>query len=169
MTRIFGVTGWKNSGKTTLVARLVTEFTRRGFTVSTVKHASDNFQLDRPGTDTFAHREAGAREIAIASGRSWAIIHQNDDTEEEMSLDGMVSKLEPCDLVLVEGYKSSTIPKIETIRREAVSEPPVWQQNKSIVAIASDGPVETGSLSRFQLDDIEGITDFISEKTGLGI
>jgi molybdopterin-guanine dinucleotide biosynthesis protein B len=81
-TPVFGITGWKNSGKTQLVTRLVAEFTSRGLKVSTVKHAHHNFDIDRPGADSYRHREAGAVEVALVSGRRWALMHELREEEE---------------------------------------------------------------------------------------
>ena len=167
MNKVFGITGWKNSGKTTLVACLVEEFTSRGFVVSTIKHASESFQLDLPGTDTFAHREAGAHEVAIISDKRWAIMHQTLASNDAPSLDTMIAKLAPCDLVLVEGFKASSISKIETIRADAVTERAVWRQNKSVVAVASDTTIKDCQLPTFALDDISSIANHIAQKTGL--
>ena len=99
-TPVFGVTGWKNSGKTTLVSRLVAEITARGYSVSTVKHAHHNFDIDQKGRDSYAHREAGAHEVALVSGRRWALMHELRG-EEEPSLADVLAKLSPCDLVIV--------------------------------------------------------------------
>jgi molybdopterin-guanine dinucleotide biosynthesis protein B len=154
------VTGWKNSGKTTLVVKLVAEFTRRGWRVSTVKHAHHAFDIDVPGTDSFRHREAGAREVMIVSGNRWALMHELRD-EEEPPLAGMLARISPCDLILVEGYKREGHPKIEARRREAGSREPLSRRDPSIVAIAADHEVETGGLPAFSLDDAGAIADFI--------
>ena len=100
--RVFGITGWKNSGKTTLAERLVTELTSRGWRVSTIKHAHHAFDIDKEGTDSFRHRAAGASEVAIVAGSRWALMHELRG-EEEPSLDEIVARLAPCDIVLVEG------------------------------------------------------------------
>ena len=107
---VFGITGWKNSGKTTLTERLVAEFTRRGFRVSTVKHAHHDFDIDREGADSYRHRLAGAAEVAIVSGRRWALMHELRG-EDEPKLDEILARLAPCDLVLVEGYKREATPR----------------------------------------------------------
>ena len=134
--RVFGITGWKNSGKTTLVVKLVAAFTRRGLDVSTVKHAHHAFDIDTPGTDSFRHREAGAREVMIVSGIRWALMHELR-AEAEPPLDAALSRISPCDLILVEGYKRERHPKIEVRRREAASREPLSARDSSIVAIAA--------------------------------
>ncbi|MEM7463345.1 MAG: molybdopterin-guanine dinucleotide biosynthesis protein B [Pseudomonadota bacterium] len=161
--RVFGITGWKNSGKTTLVAALVAEFTSRGLQVSTVKHAHHDFEIDQEGRDSWKHRKAGAKETALVSSRRWALMHELKE-EDEPSLDEMLDKLAPCDLVLVEGFKRSGHPKIETIRNAESGRPkqaPVWQYNDSVVAIAASDMDTNCSLRQFHLDSVPEIADFI--------
>ena len=169
MSRLFGIVGWKNSGKTTLVSALVAEFSSRGLKVSTIKHAHHNFAFDKEGTDSFNHRAAGAHEVALVSSKRWAIIHENDTETEEPSLENMVSKLGPCDLILVEGYKNSNIQKIEAIRHDFQSETPLWQTHDGIVGVASDAPVEGCNKPQFELNDVSGIADFIIQISGIRV
>lgn len=163
---IFGVTGWKNSGKTTLTERLVAEFARRGLRVATVKHAHHAFDVDQPGTDSFRHRHAGAMETAIVSSRRWAIMHELKD-EDEPTLPEILVKLSPCDLVLVEGFKKEPHAKIECRRREARDQTPLAGSASNIVAVAADHPENESELPRFELDDVEAIADFIARHLGL--
>ena len=107
--RIFGVTGGKNAGKTTLVERLVAEFVRRGWRVSTIKHAHHDVDVDQPGRDSFRHRQAGANEVAVVGGRRYAIMRE----QAEPGLAAVLARLAPADLVLIEGYKREPHPKIE--------------------------------------------------------
>ncbi len=165
--RVFGVTGWKNSGKTTLLTRLVSEFARRGFKVSTVKHAHHEFDIDTPGTDSFRHREAGAKEVVIVSGNRWALMHELGD-EAEPSMEDAIARLSPCDLILVEGYKSEAHPKIEARRTNSARSDPLAPDDPSILAVAADHEAETGALPRFDLDDVAAIADFIQAQTRLG-
>ncbi len=162
--KLYGVTGWKNAGKTTLVARLVTEFTTRGLTVSTIKHASHGFDLDQPGTDSHQHRAAGAREVLISSGRRWALMHEL--AGEEPGLDDLLPHLSPVDLVLVEGFKNAPHPKIEA-HRAMTGHPLIAMDNRSIRAVAADSEIETGGLPRLPLDDTAAIADFIATELGL--
>jgi molybdopterin-guanine dinucleotide biosynthesis protein B len=155
---VLGVTGWKNSGKTTLVEKLVAELVRRGWKVATVKHAHHDFDVDKEGTDSFRHRAAGAFEVAIVSSRRWALMHELRD-EAEPSLDAVLARLSPCDLVIVEGYKREGHPKIESRRRDAKDTTPLSAGDPTIVAIASDHAV-TDDLPVFALDDIAAIADF---------
>ncbi|MES0024873.1 MULTISPECIES: molybdopterin-guanine dinucleotide biosynthesis protein B [unclassified Mesorhizobium] len=163
---IFGITGWKNSGKTTLTEKLVTELVRRGWTVSTVKHAHHEFDIDKPGADSFRHRQAGATEVAVVSGKRWALMHELRG-EDEPTLETVLSRLAPCDIVLVEGYKREAHKKIETRRREAKDRLPLSANDGHIMAIAADFAVTGESLPVFDLDDTGGIADFIERMTGL--
>lgn len=164
--RIFGITGWKNSGKTTLTERLVAEFRRRGMRVATVKHAHHDFDIDHAGTDSFRHRAAGASEVAIVSGRRWALMHELDGAAEP-TLDEVVARLSPCDIVLVEGYKGDGHRKIEVRRLDARETRPLAGSIRNVVAIAADHPLVGEVLPTFGLDDVTSIADFIAAATGL--
>ena len=165
--KIFGIAGWKNSGKTGLAVRLVTEFTRRGYRISTIKHAHHDFDIDKVGADSFRHREAGAHEVTIVSGTRYAIMHELRGAPEP-SFEEILARLAPCDLVLIEGYKREPIPKIEARRLEAANREPLAAHDPHIVAIAADHPVEdAGSLEVFDLDDTLAIADFIAATVGL--
>lgn len=163
--KIFGIVGWKNSGKTTLVARLVTELKSRGHAVSTVKHAHHAFDLDQPGRDSYKHREAGAQEVLICSGKRWALMHEIQDAQE-YPLNDLLAKMIPVDLVLIEGFKSAPHPKIEC-SRVASERPLISDTNNTIVAIASDVDVDTGGLDKLDLNDVEAIADFVVAQTGM--
>jgi molybdopterin-guanine dinucleotide biosynthesis protein B len=163
---VFGITGWKNSGKTTLTEKLVAELSRRGWKVSTVKHAHHDFDIDKEGTDSFRHRQAGASEVAVVSGRRWALMHELRD-EDEPTLDDVLKRLAPCDLVLVEGYKRERHNKIETRRKDAKDTTPLSTGDPTILAIASDSPVTGETLPVFDLNDVGAIAGFIESTTGL--
>ena len=165
-TRIFGITGWKNSGKTTLTEGLVAELSRRGWRISTIKHAHHAFDIDRQGTDSFRHRAAGALEVAIVSANRWALMHELRD-DDEPALETILERLAPCDLVLIEGYKNEAHPKIECRRREARDTTPMIGTVTSIVAIAADHRIEGAGVPAFDLDDTTKIADFIARHTGL--
>jgi molybdopterin-guanine dinucleotide biosynthesis protein B len=164
--RVFGITGWKNSGKTTLTERLVAELTRRGYRVSTVKHAHHDFDIDREGADSHRHRMAGAVEVAVVSGRRWALMHELRG-EDEPRFDDILARLAPCDLVLVEGYKREGHMKIETRRLEAKDTKPLTAGDPNIRAVAADHVVKDENVPVFALDDITSIADFIVAETGL--
>lgn len=163
---VFGVTGWKNSGKTTLVTRLVAEFTRRGLKVSTVKHAHHEFDIDKPNTDSFRHRESGAAEVMIVSGHRWALMHELRG-ETEPPLEAALARLSPCDLILVEGYKRERHPKIEARRQAAAKNEPLAPTDPSIMAVAADHPTEAHGRPVFALDDVAAIADFIAAELSL--
>lgn len=156
--RLIGFVGSSGSGKTTLIANLLPRLRAQGLRVSTVKHAHHGFDIDRPGKDSFLHREAGAEEVMIASGGRWALLRE-EQAGEEPSLQALLERMTPVDLVLVEGFRHEDIPKIEVWRR-AVGKPPYWPDDKSIVAVASDDDVAVDRL-RLKLRDIDRIVDFI--------
>ncbi len=162
--RIYGVTGWKNAGKTGLMERLVTEITRRGITVSTVKHAHHTFDVDHPGKDSHRHRVAGATEVLLASRNRFALMHELRN-EEEPTLDTLLTKLMPVDLVLVEGYKRDRHPKIEAFRAETGNDL-IAPGDPTIRAVASDTEID---LDRpvFDLNDTTAIAEFILSEVGL--
>ena len=158
--RIIGIAGWKNSGKTTLAERLIAELTRRGKRIASVKHAHHNFDIDRPGTDSARHRAAGAREVAVVSDARIAHIRELID-EPEPSLADIVSKFAPCDLVIVEGYKTSAVAKIEVRRLESRSQAPLADTDPYVIAIAADHDVQDQRLPVFRLDDVASIAEFV--------
>lgn len=154
---LFGITGWKNAGKTTLTERLVAEFVRRGWRVATVKHAHHAVDIDRPGTDSFRHRAAGATEVALVGGRRYAIMREQEDPP----LADVLARLAPADIVLIEGYKRERHPKIEV---RAGDGPSLAATDPAIAAIAADTKPLDGTLPWFRRDDIEGIADFIAAR-----
>ncbi|PKP75826.1 MAG: molybdopterin-guanine dinucleotide biosynthesis protein B [Alphaproteobacteria bacterium HGW-Alphaproteobacteria-6] len=161
--RLYGVTGWKNTGKTHLMERLVAEITGRGLSVSTVKHAHHGADVDHPGRDSHRHRMAGAREVIVASPLRWALMHELRGAEEPALAD-LLARLSPVDLVLVEGYKREGHPKIET-HRVAAGHPLIAPGDPTVRALASDGAAET-ALPVFDLDDTRAIADFILREVG---
>lgn len=163
---VFGVTGWKNSGKTTLTVRLVEELTGRGLRMATVKHAHHDFDIDKEGTDSWRHRKAGAGEVAIVSDRRWAIMHELG-SEPEPLLSAILERLSPCDLVLVEGFKREGHKKIEVRRTDGRKGEALSRQDPTIVAVAADHAVEGESVAVYDLDDISGIADLILQECGL--
>ena len=164
-TPIIGIVGWKESGKTTLTVRLVEEFTRRGLTVATVKHAHHAFQIDDGETDSARHRRAGARQVAVVSRRRWAMVSELTGAPEP-NLTEVIGWLDPCHLIIVEGYKSAPIPKIETRRQATLTKQPLADNDPLVLAIATDHEVDGKGLPVFSLDDIAAIADFISTAIG---
>ena len=157
---VIGIAGWKKSGKTTLVARLITELTQRGLKVATVKHAHHGFQIDDAETDSARHRRAGATQVAVVSRDRWAMITELEGAPEP-ELAEVLSWLDPCDLVIVEGYKGAAIPKIEVRRAQAHGTEPLAERDGMVLAIAADHAVEGHGLPVFALDDVTGIADFV--------
>lgn len=157
--RVFGLAGWSGSGKTTLVARLLPELTRCGIAVSTVKHAHHSFDLDQPGKDSWRHREAGASEVMIASARRWALIHEHRGAPEP-SLDALIRRMAPVDLLLVEGFKHGSHDKLE-VHRPALGKPLLCRDDPRVVAVASDAPVAGLAVPLLALDDVAAIARFI--------
>ena len=152
--RVFGVTGWKNAGKTTLVERLVTELVRRGFKVNTIKHGHHDLDVDQPGRDSWRHRAAGAAEVAVVGGHRYAIMRE----QEEATLAEVLARLAPADLVLIEGFKREPHLKIEV--RSGTGKP-MAPNDPKIVAIAADERPLDATLPWFRRDDITGIADFV--------
>ena len=136
--KVLGIVGWSGSGKTTLLTSLIPLLRAGGLTVSTVKHTHHGFDMDRPGKDTYRHREAGAHELLDAAGTRWARLHEV--TGPEPTLPELLARMQPVDLVLVEGYKSHPFPKLE-VHRPALGKPPIWTEEPDIVAVASDAPI----------------------------
>jgi len=162
--RVYGITGWKNTGKTTLTERLVADLTARGLRVSTVKHAHHAADIDHPGRDSHRHRLAGAGQVIVASPLRWALMTELRGAPEPPLAD-LLARLDPCDLVLVEGYKSAPHPKIETYRKDT-GRSLLAPDNPTIRAIARDVPLEH-PLPQFDLDDIPAISGFILHEAGL--
>lgn len=163
--RLYGVTGWKNAGKTGLMERLVTEITGRGFSVSTLKHAHHTFDVDHPGKDSHRHRMAGATEVLLSSGNRWALMHELKGRDEP-PLEMLLEKLSPVDLVLVEGYKRDRHPKVEAWRAEPGNRL-IAPDDPTIRAVASDTVLPDLTIPRFHLDDTAAVADFILAEVGL--
>lgn len=161
---IYGVVGWKNSGKTTLVERLVSEITSRGLTVSTIKHAHHAFDVDTPGKDSYRHRTAGASEVMVSSGARWALMAELREADEP-PLPDLIAKLTPVDLVLIEGYKRDRHPKVEA-HRAATGAGLISADDDTIRAIATNDPVES-DLPLLPLDNEAAVADFILAELGL--
>jgi molybdopterin-guanine dinucleotide biosynthesis adapter protein len=153
--RVIGLAGWSGAGKTTLITKIIPVLAGRGLKVATVKHAHHEFDLDRPGKDSWLHREAGASEVAVVSSRRWAIIHELRD-EPEPPLAAILAKLTPVDLVIVEGFKRHAHPKLEVFRT-TVGKPLLYLDDDCIVAIATDAPLPQAALPVLMLDDVESI------------
>ena len=157
--RVIGIAGWSGAGKTTLLAKLIPRLTARGVRVSTVKHAHHAFDVDQPGKDSHTHRMAGATEVLVSSANRWALVHELRGTAEP-TLGDLLAKLAPVDLVIVEGFKHGTHPKLE-IFRAGVGKPPLHPDDPHIVAVASDAPVPDARVPVVGLDDVDAIADLM--------
>jgi molybdopterin-guanine dinucleotide biosynthesis protein B len=155
--RIIGLAGWSGSGKTTLVTKVLPVLIGRGLKVSTLKHAHHGFDLDRPGKDSFMHRAAGASEVIISSAKRWAVLHELRE-EPEWDMPALIRKVTSVDLLLVEGYKRENFPKIE-IYRAANGKPLLHDEDKFVVAVATDTPLPGAKLPVIDLNDIEAVAD----------
>jgi molybdopterin-guanine dinucleotide biosynthesis protein B len=158
--RIIGLAGWSGSGKTTILTRAIPRLVARGLTVSTLKHAHHAFDVDQPGKDSHSHRMAGATEVLVGSAARWALVHELRG-DAEPTLGAMLQKLSPVDLVLVEGYKRASHPKLE-VYRAAVGKPLLHPDDPAIVAIASDVPLPAAGIPVVDLDDVERVADLLA-------
>ena len=159
--QVFGIVGWKDNGKTTLVLRLLERLIAADLRVSTIKHAHHDCDVDRPGKDSFRHREAGATEVVLATSKRWMLIHELRE-EAEPELDDLLRKLAPADLVIVEGFKHHHHPKIEVHRKDR-GMPLLAREDRTIVAIASDEPIADSPCRVFDLNDIDAAVAVVRE------
>ncbi len=163
--KVLGVCGWSGCGKTTLITALIPRLRARGLTVSTVKHAHHDVDLDTPGKDTWHHRQAGAQEVILATGRRWALLHEVREAPEP-SLTELLAHLQPVDLVLVEGWKTGAYPKLEIFRPVVADQQPRFPDDSNIIVVACDPLIDPASYGRpnmpvFLLADWERIADFM--------
>jgi molybdopterin-guanine dinucleotide biosynthesis protein B len=155
--RVIGLAGWSGAGKTTLLLKLIPELNRRGLTVSTLKHAHDAFDVDKPGKDSFEHRAAGATEVLVSSSRRWALMHElRNETEPELRQ--VLARLSPVDIVIVEGFKCDSHPKIEVYRAEN-RKPFLFAELANVRAVASDVEIPGATVPVLSIDDVAAITE----------
>jgi molybdopterin-guanine dinucleotide biosynthesis protein B len=169
--RVFGFAGWSGSGKTTLIEQIVPRLVARGLVVSLVKHAHHEFEIDRPGKDSFRHREAGCTEVLVSSASRWALIHELRG-DAELTLERALAHLSRCDIVLVEGYKAYPIPKLEVWRAQ-VGKPVLYPRDPRIVALATDSPAalppdRQTRFPVFALSDLDAIATFVANQATAG-
>jgi molybdopterin-guanine dinucleotide biosynthesis protein B len=162
--KIIGIAGFSGSGKTTLIEKVIPILVGEGLRVSLIKHAHHEFDVDQPGKDSYRHRHAGCAEVLVSSSKRWALMHELRGAPEP-SLDEQLKQLSPCDLVIVEGYKSAPIPKVEVHRRESTA-PLLHPEDEHVVAVATDEPLPT-KLPQFGLDDAPAVARFIIQHLGL--
>lgn len=157
--KVLGIAGWSGAGKTTLLAELIPLLVASGLRVSTIKHAHHDFDVDQPGKDSYRHRKAGAGEVLISSARRYALMHEHRGAAEP-TLDELLAKLSPADLVLVEGFKASTHPKIE-VWRASVGKPMLQPQDSTVIAVASDAPLAQLGVPLLDANRPQQVADFI--------
>jgi len=167
--KVYGVIGWKNSGKTGLMERLITALREQGYSVSSIKHAHHAFDIDQPGKDSFRHRQAGAGEVLLASRHRWVLMHENAP-DQEPPLAELLARLAPVDIVLVEGYKRDNHLKIEA-HRTATGQPLIAPDDPTVRAVASDMVLQLADMGwqgpAFDLDDADALAKFILSDLGL--
>ncbi len=163
--KLLGIVGFKNAGKTTLTERLVRELTERGYRISTIKHAHHAFDIDQEGRDSWRHRQAGAREVAVVSMNRWALVHELKG-ETEPGLAEIAAKLSPCDLIITEGYKWESHPKIE-VRNLALDHPRLAETDETVIAVAASGPIQGCRVPVFAREAVGEIADFVVSRMEL--
>ena len=161
--KVFGVVGWKNTGKTTLVEKITDGLVKRSYTVSTIKHAHHNFEIDQDGKDSFRHRKAGASQVVVSSRKSWALISKQNYDEEQI-LERTLYKLDPVNFVIVEGFKSEKHPKIECYL-DGTPKQPLIKSDKTILAIVHNLMNFDSENTQFLPDEVEKIVDFVIRKS----
>jgi molybdopterin-guanine dinucleotide biosynthesis protein B len=165
MTPVVGFAGYSGSGKTTLIEQVIALLVARGLKVSLIKHAHHAFDVDVPGKDSWRHRQAGALEVLVASSQRWALMHELRGTPEP-SLDELLAVMAPCDLIIVEGYKRSAVPKIEVWRRASGLPRLAEGDQPELIAVASDEPVED-NLPRLDVNEPDAVANFLVNRFGL--
>ncbi len=163
--KVMGIVGWSGSGKTSVLVELLPIFSGMGLTVSTMKHAHHRFDVDKPGKDSFLHREAGASEVLVVTSSRWVLMHESRE-EPEPSIETLIERMTPVDLLLIEGFKTHHHPKLE-IHRESEGKPLLCPDDPEIVAVASDSPLPGLEVPQLNLNDPASIADFILIHTGL--
>ncbi len=163
--KVFGIVGWKNSGKTTLVEKLVAEISSRGYSVSTIKHAHHTFDVDHPGKDSHRHRVAGAHEVLLTSAVRWALMHEMRGAPEP-KLAELLTHIAPVDLVLVEGFKTDSIPKLE-VRANPNKQETQPETISGVIALATTGTIADAKIPVMDLNDVAAIADLVLSTSGL--
>jgi len=159
MSKIIGITGWKDVGKTYYASLIIKSLVKKGYQVGSIKHAHHDFDIDKPGTDSFKHREAGSNQVIISSAKRWAKITENNN-ENEKSLDELIQELQNVDVIVVEGFKKNNHPKIEILSKDLKNRN---KETKNVIAIVSDDLKDT-ITPVYKENDIENLVEFIIKK-----
>ncbi len=166
--KVFGLAGYSGSGKTTLLEELIPRLNAAGLSVSLIKHAHHRFDIDQPGKDSYRLREAGCSEVLLISEQRWVLMHELRG-KPEPSLEEQIARFSECDLVLIEGFKDTAIPKLE-VYRPSVGKPLIAGSGvETIVAVATDEPGVVSKLTALpvlDLNDRDAVADFILRHTG---
>lgn len=161
--KVFGIAGHSGMGKTTLLEKLIPALTSRGLRVSLIKHSHKDIEIDRPGKDSYRLRDAGCSEVLLMGKSRWALMHEQRD-DVEPTFDYLLSRMQSCDLVLVEGFKQEAFPKIE-VYRAVNDKTPLWRNQTDIMGLATDVPIAAThgphALPHFDLSDVQAIADFV--------
>ena len=159
--KIFGIAGHSGMGKTTLLEKLVPEIAARGLVVSLIKHSHKNIDIDHPGKDSYRLRESGCKEVLLLGNDRWALMHELRG-EQEPTLEYLLDRMQNCDLILIEGFKSGAFPKLE-VWRDGQGKGTLWPDWPGIAAIACDTPLKAQQLASLDLADIPSIADFVMQ------
>lgn len=163
--KVMGIVGWSGSGKTSLLVEVLPLLREKGLKVSTMKHAHHRFDVDSAGKDSYRHREAGASEVLVVTSSRWVLMHELRE-EAEPSIEALIERMTPVDLLLIEGFKTHSHPKLE-IHRESEGKPLLCQEDPEIVAVASDRPLPELRIPVLDLNDPGAVVEFILTHTGL--
>ena len=159
MSKIIGITGWKDVGKTYYASLIIKSLVKKGYKVGSIKHAHHDFDIDKPGTDSFKHREAGSSQVIISSSKRWAKITENNNANEK-SLDELIKELHHVEIVVVEGFKKDNHPKIQILSKDSKY---INKEINNVIAIVSDDLKDT-ITPVFKENDIEDLVEFIIKK-----
>tara|TARA_Y100000590_G_scaffold112054_1_gene127764 strand:+ start:889 stop:1386 length:498 start_codon:yes stop_codon:yes gene_type:complete len=158
--KIIGIIGLKNSGKTYLVQKIISNLTSKKFKVGSIKHAHHDFDIDHPGTDSFLHRKSGSKQVIISSAKRWAKIFELDNANEK-KLDELIKEFEDPEVVIVEGYKNEMHPKIEIIKDPKDASSHMFNKLTNVIAIVSDTKIINFKKKQFNINQINEIVEFI--------
>ena len=161
--KVCGIVGWKNSGKTFFAQKLISHFNNMGLNVASIKHAHHNFDIDKPGTDSFLHRQSGSQQIIISSSKRWAKITELNKSKEK-TLYELIDELNRPDIIIVEGFKNEKHAKIEIISDDSNPSTYLFPHLKNVIGIVADSKIET-SIKQFKKNEIAIIADYILQRT----